>query len=200
MGESCRLIAAHQFRSVSFKNLFSKIEINIGEICRRFPRGFYASCLLYLAVTVSSFLLQDYISSILWLVFSCWVCLPVALSPSSIIYIIIGLLISGISSCLTSINFYMTILNMRSYYKSLAFTDLLLCGDLSEALSWRQQPTSLSRFQDFFLTFRHGLNSGFISWFSRYMFLFHLVVGLLLLGLSSRSCSFLHRFISFHII
>ena len=38
------------------------------------------------------------------------------LSPSSIIYIIIGLLISGISSCLTSINFYITILNMRSYY------------------------------------------------------------------------------------
>ncbi len=34
--ESCRLIAAHQFRSVSFKNLFSKIEINIGEICRLF--------------------------------------------------------------------------------------------------------------------------------------------------------------------
>ena len=38
------------------------------------------------------------------------------LSPSTIIYIIFGLLISGISSCLTSINFLITILQLRSYY------------------------------------------------------------------------------------
>ena len=48
------------------------------------------------------------------------------LSPSSIIYIIIGLLISGISSCLTSINFYITILNMRSYYIILNIISLFL--------------------------------------------------------------------------
>merc|ERR1712050_766735 len=38
-----------------------------------------------------------------------------SLSPSSMFYIIFGLLVSGISSCLTSLNFYVTILNLRSY-------------------------------------------------------------------------------------
>merc|ERR1712190_676067 len=38
-----------------------------------------------------------------------------SLSPSSTGNIIIGLLISGISSCLTSLNFWVTILNLRSY-------------------------------------------------------------------------------------
>ena len=42
-----------------------------------------------------------------------------SLSPSSTAYIIFGLLISGISSCLTSLNFYITILNLRSYYLTL---------------------------------------------------------------------------------
>jgi len=37
------------------------------------------------------------------------------LAPSSMAFIISGLLLSGISSCLTSLNFYVTILNMRSY-------------------------------------------------------------------------------------
>merc|ERR1712134_115578 len=38
-----------------------------------------------------------------------------SLSPSSTGNLIFGLLISGISSCLTSINFFVTILNLRSY-------------------------------------------------------------------------------------
>merc|ERR1712110_68319 len=38
-----------------------------------------------------------------------------SLSPSSTGNLLIGLLISGISSCLTSINFFVTILNLRSY-------------------------------------------------------------------------------------
>merc|ERR1712032_1259996 len=38
-----------------------------------------------------------------------------SLSPSSTVYVIFGLLISGISSCLTSLNFWVTILNLRSY-------------------------------------------------------------------------------------
>merc|ERR1712134_144604 len=37
------------------------------------------------------------------------------LAPSSMAFIICGLLMSGISSCLTSLNFYVTILNLRSY-------------------------------------------------------------------------------------
>merc|ERR1711943_116613 len=42
-----------------------------------------------------------------------------SLSPSSTAYLILGLLMSGISSCLTSINFSVTILNLRSYSKTL---------------------------------------------------------------------------------
>merc|ERR1711948_145514 len=38
-----------------------------------------------------------------------------SLSPSSIGNLIFGLLVSGISSCLTSLNFWVTILNLRSY-------------------------------------------------------------------------------------
>ena len=38
------------------------------------------------------------------------------LSPSSTGNLILGLLISGIPSCLTSLNFWTTILNLRSYY------------------------------------------------------------------------------------
>merc|ERR1719284_1066198 len=38
-----------------------------------------------------------------------------SLSPSSTAYLIFGLLMSGISSCLTSLNFWVTILNLRSY-------------------------------------------------------------------------------------
>merc|ERR1711948_11677 len=37
------------------------------------------------------------------------------LAPSSMAFIILGLLVSGISSCLTSLNFWVTILNLRSY-------------------------------------------------------------------------------------
>ena len=42
-----------------------------------------------------------------------------SLSPSSLGNLIFGLLISGISSCLTSLNFWTTILNLRSYYLTL---------------------------------------------------------------------------------
>merc|ERR1712113_1264284 len=42
-----------------------------------------------------------------------------SLSPSSIAFMVFGLLMSGISSCLTSLNFWTTILNLRSYYLTL---------------------------------------------------------------------------------
>merc|ERR1712063_129232 len=38
-----------------------------------------------------------------------------SLSPSSTAFMVFGLLMSGISSCLTSLNFWITILNLRSY-------------------------------------------------------------------------------------
>merc|ERR1711907_240357 len=38
-----------------------------------------------------------------------------SLAPSSVAFMILGLLMSGVSSCLTSLNFWVTILNLRSY-------------------------------------------------------------------------------------
>merc|ERR1712138_20302 len=42
-----------------------------------------------------------------------------SLSPSTTAYLIFGLLMSGVSSCLTSVNYLITILNLRSYYLTL---------------------------------------------------------------------------------
>merc|ERR1712209_365460 len=49
-----------------------------------------------------------------------------SLSPSSTGNLLIGLLMSGISSCLTSINFFTTILNLRSYSLTLKTMPLFL--------------------------------------------------------------------------
>merc|ERR1712117_162965 len=49
-----------------------------------------------------------------------------SLSPSSTANLIFGLLISGISSCLTSLNFQVTILNLRSYSLTLKTMPLFL--------------------------------------------------------------------------
>merc|ERR1711912_212848 len=57
-----------------------------------------------------------------------------SLSPSSVAYLIFGLLIAGISSCLTSVNFWITILNLRSYCLTLKTMPLLTLPVLSGAL------------------------------------------------------------------
>merc|ERR1712190_614252 len=49
-----------------------------------------------------------------------------SLSPSSTGNLIFGLLVSGISSCLTSLNFWITILNLRSYCPTLKTMPLFL--------------------------------------------------------------------------
>merc|ERR1712060_740033 len=49
-----------------------------------------------------------------------------SLSPSSTGNLIFGLLVSGISSCLTSLNFWITILNLRSYSLTLKTMPLFL--------------------------------------------------------------------------
>merc|ERR1712141_586853 len=49
-----------------------------------------------------------------------------SLSPSSTGNLLIGLLMSGVSSCLTSINFFVTILNLRSYSLTLKTMPLFL--------------------------------------------------------------------------
>merc|ERR1712017_11905 len=57
-----------------------------------------------------------------------------SLSPSATAYLIFGLLMSGVSSCLTSINFFVTILNLRSYCLTLKTMLLLTLPVLSGAL------------------------------------------------------------------
>merc|ERR1712047_139477 len=49
-----------------------------------------------------------------------------SLSPSSTGNLVLGLLISGISSCITSLNFWVTILNLRSYSLTLKTMPLFL--------------------------------------------------------------------------
>merc|ERR1712203_1087591 len=57
-----------------------------------------------------------------------------SLSPSSVGNLIFGLLISGISSCLTSLNFWVTILNLRSYSLTLKTIPLFPWAFLITAL------------------------------------------------------------------
>merc|ERR1712178_269985 len=55
------------------------------------------------------------------------------LSPSSVGNLIFGLLISGVSSCLTSLNFFNTILNLRSYSLTLKTVPLFIWSFLITA-------------------------------------------------------------------
>merc|ERR1712146_376820 len=57
-----------------------------------------------------------------------------SLTPSSVGNLIFGLLISGISSCLTSLNFWVTILNLRSYSLTLKTIPLFPWAFLITAL------------------------------------------------------------------
>merc|ERR1711953_1468869 len=57
-----------------------------------------------------------------------------SLSPSSTGNLIFGLLVSGISSCLTSLNFWITILNLRSYCLTLKTMPLFLWALLITAI------------------------------------------------------------------
>merc|ERR1712178_79443 len=56
-----------------------------------------------------------------------------SLSPSSVAFVIFGLLISGVSSCLTSLNFWVTILNLRSYSLTLKTVPLFIWSFLITA-------------------------------------------------------------------
>ena len=109
-----------------FGNYFIPIYIGSSEII--YPRINNFSILIlflsYLLIILS--IILEFGSGTGWTLYPPLSTSFMNLSPSSIIYIIIGLLISGISSCLTSINFYITILNMRSYYIILNIISLFL--------------------------------------------------------------------------
>merc|ERR1712187_893529 len=57
-----------------------------------------------------------------------------SLSPSSTGNLVLGLLISGVSSCITSLNFWVTILNLRSYSLTLKTMPLFLWSLLITAM------------------------------------------------------------------
>jgi heme/copper-type cytochrome/quinol oxidase subunit 1 len=86
-----------------------------------YPRGNNFSILIlilsYLFVIVS--LISEFGSGTGWTLYPPLSTSFMNLSPSSTSFMVFGLLLSGISSSVTSVNFFITILNMRSYYLSL---------------------------------------------------------------------------------
>merc|ERR1712113_1301849 len=70
-------------------------------------------CLSYLFTILS--LISDFGGGTGWTLYPPLSTSFMSLSPSSTGNLLIGLLMSGISSCLTSVNFFVTILNLRSY-------------------------------------------------------------------------------------
>merc|ERR1711934_1004880 len=70
-------------------------------------------CLSYFFLILS--LISDFGGGTGWTLYPPLSTSSLSLSPSSTASLIFGLLMSGISSCLTSFNFWVTIQNMRSY-------------------------------------------------------------------------------------
>merc|ERR1712050_255328 len=70
-------------------------------------------CVSYLLVILSLF--SEFGGGTGWTLYPPLSTSFMSLSPSSVAYLILGLLVSGMSSSLTSLNFWVTILNLRSY-------------------------------------------------------------------------------------
>ena len=102
-----------------FGNYFVPIFQGSGEVV--FPRVNNLSILIlfisYLLVLLS--LISEFGGGTGWTLYPPLSTSFMSLSPSSIALIVFGLLISGISSSLTSVNFWTTILHLRSYYLTL---------------------------------------------------------------------------------
>jgi cytochrome c oxidase subunit 1 len=102
-----------------FGNYFIPIFQGSPEVV--YPRGNNFSILIlilsYLFVIVS--LISEFGSGTGWTLYPPLSTSFMNLSPSSTSFMVFGLLLSGISSSVTSVNFFITILNMRSYYLSL---------------------------------------------------------------------------------
>merc|ERR1711953_550768 len=98
-----------------FGNYFAPIFQGSPEVV--YPRANNFSILIlflsYLLVILS--LISDFGGGTGWTLYPPLSTSFMSLSPSSTANLLIGLLMSGISSCLTSINFFVTILNLRSY-------------------------------------------------------------------------------------
>merc|ERR1719499_2840025 len=98
-----------------FGNYFAPVFQGSPEVV--YPRVNNFSILIlflsYLLVILS--LISDFGSGTGWTLYPPLSTSFMSLSPSATANLIFGLLISGVSSCLTSLNFWVTILNLRSY-------------------------------------------------------------------------------------
>merc|ERR1712011_18253 len=104
---------------LGFGNYFAPVFLGSPEVV--YPRANNFSILVlflsYLFLILSS--ISDFGGGTGWTLYPPLSTSFMSLSPSSTGNLIFGLLISGISSCLTSLNFWTTILNLRSYYLTL---------------------------------------------------------------------------------
>ena len=108
-----------------FGNYFLPILQGSPEVI--YPRlnnlSIYMLILSYLYIILS--LISEFGSGTGWTLYPPLSTSYYTLSPISLYYLIIGLLLSGISSVFTSINFYITIINLRSYSITLKLLPLL---------------------------------------------------------------------------
>merc|ERR1712206_43108 len=109
-----------------FGNYFAPVFQGSPEVV--YPRVNNLSILIlslsYLLVILS--LISDFGGGTAWTLYPPLSTSFMSLSPSSTGNLIFGLLVSGISSCLTSLNFWITILNLRSYCLTLKTMPLFL--------------------------------------------------------------------------
>jgi cytochrome c oxidase subunit 1 len=107
-----------------FGNYFSVIYQGSNEII--FPRinNFSILLLVFSYVIVSFSLVSEYGAGTGWTLYPPLSTSFLSLSPSSMYFLLTGLLVSGLSSALTSLNFFLTILNMRCFSMNLKLLPL----------------------------------------------------------------------------
>lgn len=107
-----------------FGNYFSVIYQGSNEII--FPRinNFSILLLVFSYIIVSFSLVSEYGAGTGWTLYPPLSTSFLSLSPSSMYFLLSGLLVSGLSSALTSLNFFLTILNMRCFSMNLKLLPL----------------------------------------------------------------------------
>ena len=107
-----------------FGNYFSVIYQGSNEII--FPRinNFSILLLVFSYLIVSFSLVSEYGAGTGWTLYPPLSTSFLSLSPSSMYFLLSGLLVSGLSSALTSLNFFLTILNMRCFSMNLKLLPL----------------------------------------------------------------------------
>merc|ERR1711920_235411 len=117
-----------------FGNYFAPIFQGSPEVV--YPRvNNFSILLLFLSYLLTIFsLISEFGGGTGWTLYPPLTTSFMSLSPSSVANLLFGLLVSGMSSSLTSLNFWVTILNLRSYSLTLKTMPLLTLPVLSGAL------------------------------------------------------------------